>query len=173
MPQKGPEPVSVPRPISRARKVGDWLESPYLRRIVLRVAYERGLPPQDVPELMQEVRIALWRSGLESQVNATWLFHTATHKAQDLLRRTRGLAMKASFSTDFCLQRGRSDPELLRLLRARAALLPPPMREFYLLRYLAGLSERQMGERLGICRGSIRGMERRCLKMLKGRRVGL
>jgi RNA polymerase sigma factor (sigma-70 family) len=148
--------------------VSEWLESPYLEHVAARVAYQFGLPSQEVPELLQELRIALWKAGSSTPVNPTWILHTAQHKGSDLLRTRRERGREISFSGDSSIPSPR-DPELLRLLRARAAVLPPRLKEFYFLRYRAGLSERQIADRLGLCRGSVRCLERRCVKSVKGR----
>lgn len=133
--------------------VSEWLESPYLAHVAARVAYQCDLPSQEIPELLQELRIALWKAGSSTAVNATWIFHTAQHKGKDLLRMMRVRAREVSFSREPSISANRHDPELLRLLRARAAMLPPRLKEFYFLRYRAGLSERQIADRLGLCRG--------------------
>jgi DNA-directed RNA polymerase specialized sigma24 family protein len=62
-----------------------------------------------------------------------------------------------------------TDPDLIHLLRARAALLPRRLHDFYLLRYEEGLSQREIAKRLGLCRGSVRCLDRRCFRMMKGR----
>jgi DNA-directed RNA polymerase specialized sigma24 family protein len=148
--------------------VSAWLESPYLEHVAARVAYQFGLPSQEVPELLQELRIALWKAGSSTPVNTTWILHTAQHKGSDVLRR-RQRAREISFSGDCSIPSNPRDPELLRLLRARAAVLPPPLKEFYFLRYRAGLSERQIADRLGLCRGSVRWLERRFVRSVGGR----
>lgn len=64
------------------------------------------------------------------------------------------------------------DPDLLRLLRVRAARLPAGLAQFYHLRIEEGLSQREISERLGLCRGSVRLMECRFVRMMKGRVPG-
>jgi RNA polymerase sigma factor (sigma-70 family) len=149
--------------------VSEWLDSPYLEHVAARVAYRFGLSSQEVPELLQELRIALWKAGPSTAVNPTWILHTAQHKGSDLLRTRRNRAREISFSRDCSIPTNPRDPELLRLLRARADVLPPRLKEFYFLRYRAGLSERQIADRLGLCRGSVRWLERRCVRSVGGR----
>jgi RNA polymerase sigma factor (sigma-70 family) len=149
--------------------VSEWLDSPYLEHIASRVAYRFGLRSQEVPELLQELRIALWKAGSSTPVNPTWILHTAQHKGSDLLRTRRARAREISFSGDSSIPPNPRDPELLRLLRARVDVLPPRLKEFYFLRYRAGLSERQIADRLGLCRGSVRHLERRCVRSVGGR----
>ena len=147
--------------------VSEWLESPYLEHVAARVAYRFGLPSQEIPELLQELRIALWKAGSSTPVNPTWILHTAQHKGSDLLRTRRSRAREISFSGDSAIPNPR-DPELLRLLRARVDVLPPRLKEFYFLRYRVGLSERQIADRLGLCRGSVRHLDRRCVRSVGG-----
>jgi RNA polymerase sigma factor (sigma-70 family) len=154
------------------RTVGEWLESPYLPRLASRVAGRYGLPAQDASDLLQELCLALWKTGPDLVVNLTWVIHTANHKALDLLKVKRRLGFERFDSTDGLSQAPSVDPGLRHLLRARAARLPKSLRDFYLLRYEEGLSQREIAARLGLCRGSVRCLDRRCLRMMKGRLTG-
>lgn len=160
----------VTSPVSRYSEVSfavsDWLESPYLQRLTSRVAYQYRLRPEEVPDLLQEVRIALWKAGPDLQVNVTWIFHTVQHKAIDLVRRGRQLAERDLQWTEVGFAPTGVDSELLHLLRARAALLPDRLRGFYALRYEQGLSQREVAEKLGLCRGSIRWLDQQCQQRL-------
>jgi RNA polymerase sigma factor (sigma-70 family) len=158
-------------PSGNAQTVREWFESPYLARLAARVAAQYGVPPADIPDLLQELRLALWRAGPDLMVNVTWILHTANHKAIDLLRRRRRAAEESCTSVGIPSSRSSGDPSLLHLLRARAALLPGDLRDFYLLRYEEGLSQREIANRLGLCRGSVRCLDRRCFRMMKGRLV--
>ncbi len=151
-------------------RVTEWLESPYLSRLASRVAYQYGLPSQDVPDLLQEVRLALWLAGPETDVNATWVFHTANHKAVDaLVRRRRRIVEEAKASSSGTLSRENRGSDLRHLLRSRATRLPEGLRRFYVLRYQEGLSQREIARRLGCCRSSVRWLDHQCLRMMKGR----
>ena len=152
-----------------ARTVSEWLDSPYLARVAFRVAVQYGVPAQDRPDLLQELRLALWKAGPDLAVNVTWVFHTANHKAIDLLKRRLHLGEEELKSAERLPKRNDTDPSLRCLLRARAALLPGRLYDFYLLRYEEGMSQREIAARLGMCRGSVRCLDRRCLKMMKGR----
>jgi RNA polymerase sigma factor (sigma-70 family) len=149
--------------------VAEWLESPHLQRVASRVGYQYGLPSQDISDLFQELRLGIWKAGPASMVNVTWVFHTASHKAVDFLKRRVRYQEKALTSIETRQQPSGADPSLLPLLRARVALLPRNLRIFYVLRYEQGLSQRELAQRLGMCRGSIRCLDRRCLRILKGR----
>jgi RNA polymerase sigma factor (sigma-70 family) len=145
-----------------------WIKSPYLRRVACRVASLHGISSLDVPDIQQELCVALWMAGPSTVVNATWLFRTASHKAIDIVRFRIRVAEETLPSAEKVTSPG-VDTSLLLLLRARAALLPRQLHEFYVLRYEEGLSQREIATRLGLGRGSIRCLERRCLRMLKGR----
>jgi RNA polymerase sigma factor (sigma-70 family) len=139
----------------------EWLESTRLPPIARRVASGHALSPDELPDLLQEIRIALWQAGMEHPINATWVFRTASHKAIDLRREKLTHPDNLELTED--LARESLDQELVNLLRARAAGLSQSLREFYELRYEEGLSQRVIGKRMGLCRSSIRLLERRCL----------
>jgi DNA-directed RNA polymerase specialized sigma24 family protein len=155
-------------PPTRNLSVTEWLESPYLARVASRVAYQHGLPSQDTPDLLQDLRLALWKAGPDLLVNFAWVFHTANHKAVDLVKRRIRLAREtADWASDPSPPCG-VDPALVHLLHARAALLPKRLHDFYLLRYEEGLTQREIAKRLGLCRHSVRCLDRKCLRMVKG-----
>jgi DNA-directed RNA polymerase specialized sigma24 family protein len=136
------------------------------------VAALHRLPASDVPDLLQEISLALLRAGRGTLVNSTWLFRTASHKAVDIFRSRIHMAEVALDSVrepDMSLN---PDPDLLRLLRVRAARLPAGLAHFYHLRIEEGLTQREISERLGLCRGSVRLMERRFVRIMKGRMPG-
>lgn len=137
----------------------EWLESPRLDSIARYVASRKALAPDDLPDLLQEIRIALWRAGMDRPVNATWIFHTAEHKAIDIWKQSH--AVDGDPRTPDPAGTG-GDPELVHLVRARAASLRGSLREFCDLRYEQGLSERLIAERLNVSRSSVRWMEHRC-----------
>jgi RNA polymerase sigma factor (sigma-70 family) len=139
----------------------EWLESSRLPSIARHVASAHAISTADVPDLLQELRIALWQAGLDRPINATWVFRTASHKAIDLVRQNCTKSDPVELTEDLATET--LDPELVNLLRARAARLSRSLREFYELRYGEGLSQRVVGKRMGLCRSSIRLLERRCL----------
>ena len=107
--------------------------------------------------------------GQQLLVNSAWIFHTANHKAADLVQRNIRLARETSVLPEDPPPRCGADPALAHLLHARAALLPGLLHDFYLLRYEEGLSQREIAKRMGVSRGSVRCLDRRCLRMVKGR----
>ena len=146
----------------------EWLESPYLHRAAVRVAHQYGLAANDVADLLQELRIALWEAGPEVRVGAAWVFRVASHKAVDLLRRTLQSRRRERAFAHMAAP-AEHDQELDHLLRARVDRLPARLREFYELHYLQGRSEREIAQRLGLCRSSVRWLDRSCRRSVAGR----
>ncbi len=169
LPGSGAEDARGSRSPSEPLSVLEWLASPCLARVASRVAYQYGLPSQDTPDLLQDLRLALWKAGPNLVVNLAWVFHTANHKAVDLLKRRIRLAREISDWPENPSPPGGVDPALVHLLHARAARLPKRLYDFYLLRYEEGLSQREIAKRLNLCRSSVRCLDRRCLRMVKGR----
>ena len=116
-------------------------------------------------DLVQEVRLVLLQINPSRDLNATWIFQTATHKAADMVRRRirsaagEGVAAGSTAAVE-------QSAELLHLLHAKAALLPPRLKAFYDLRYGEGLSQRDVAQRMGACRASVRWLERQCLRRI-------
>jgi DNA-directed RNA polymerase specialized sigma24 family protein len=144
----------------------EWLDSSYLSHVAHRVGYCYGIDKADLPDLEQEVRIALWQAGPGRTFNATWVFQTTIHKALDLLKVRRRLPRPSLGSSRYAS----ADAELGHLLSARVSQLPRQLRMFLRLRFEEGLSEREISTRMRICRGSVRWMERRCVRLLGGPR---
>jgi RNA polymerase sigma factor (sigma-70 family) len=145
----------------------EWLESPYLSRVAARIAHQYGLGADDVPDLLQEIRIALWSMGPETLVGAAWVFQVASHKASDFLRR-QVRARHRDRLVAGSRERPTHDVELQHLLRARVARLPTRLREFYELHYRQGLSEREIAQRLSLCRSSVRWLDQCCRRQITG-----
>src|SRR5262249_47387243 len=156
--------VAAGTPPSQSTVV-EWLDSPYLSRVASRVAYEYGLPSQEVSDLFQELRLALWLAGPETTVNATWVYRTPYHKTSDAAARSR----RAMREEGPAAAGARRDPDLSHLLRSRASQLPGRLRLFYALRYREGLSQREIASRMGLCRSSVRWLDAQCMKRMKGR----
>jgi RNA polymerase sigma factor (sigma-70 family) len=144
----------------------EWLSSPYLERLAGRVGHQYGLGTEDVQDVIQEVRIALWRVSAATRLGPGWIRRVAARKAADCVRRrirAREQARVASAEKPPV-----RDGELDRLLHSRATSLPPRLRQFYDLHYRLGLTEREMARRLGICRASVRWLDRACRNFLIG-----
>ena len=145
----------------------EWLDSPYLRRVAVRVAHQYGLQTEEVSDLLQETRIAIWKAGPATCVTAAWIFGTASHKAADLLRMRIRRQTQERKAFGSLLPPLSTNSELEHLLHARADLLPGRLRGFYRLKYELGLSEREIASRWGICRASVRWLERCCRRALR------
>lgn len=150
--------------------VTEWLESPYLRRVAYRVAYTYNLSADDVADLCQELCLALCKAGPQRMVNATWIFHTANHRAIELFNLQRRAGhLAAAAAAEGMRSSTSSDPEKMLLVRAMADRLPHPLRRFYRLRFQEGYTQRELMQRVHLTRGSVRGLEKECLRKL-GRR---
>lgn len=148
----------------------EWLESPYLGRVAARAARQHGLQEDDLPELLQDLRIAVWQAGDRAPVTAAWIFGVASHKAVDMVRlKTR--AHRNDQDLAAISSRSGRDLELDHLLRARVDSLPERLRQFYDLHYAQGLSEREIARSLGVCRASVRWLDKCCRRFVAGRGV--
>jgi RNA polymerase sigma factor (sigma-70 family) len=144
--------------------VNEWLDSPYLSRAARRVAWQYGLSAEDSSDLLQELSLALWKAGPDTRINATWIFHTAAHKAIDILRQRRAASLPIDDNVSTAPER---QAELLHLLHARVDGLPKHLREFYALRFEQGLSQRETAAELGLLRGSVRCLDRKCIRQIR------
>lgn len=160
-------PVRKPLADSDGSSVVEWMESPYLIRAGGRVANQYGLRPDELTELVQELRIALWQARPGIQVSAAWIFRVAQHKAVDILRE-RARAQRNEAALAATMRQPQHDFELDCLLHARAQALPERLRQFYKLRYELGLSEREIARSLGVCRASVRWLDRSCRLYVTG-----
>lgn len=144
---------------------GNWLASPVLDRLVARVAIQYGLTPDDLPDLMQETRIALWEHGLDRPVSASLVLRIASNKAIDLIRRRVRRRARDRVAALVALPR-EEDAELRHLLNVRVEALPDRLHHFYELHYNQGLSERETARALGICRASVRWLDRQFRRLM-------
>ena len=151
-------------------RIGEWLESPYLGRVAARVAQRYGVAPQEVPDLLQELRLALWKAGSSQLVSIGWVFQTANHKAIDWLKRRRRRAEVGLDAHTLPERVCSPDPALRCLLHSQTSRLPYTLRRFYTLRYELGLSQRDVAQALGLGRSSVRSLDRRCLRLIGVRR---
>jgi RNA polymerase sigma factor (sigma-70 family) len=148
------------------QRIGEWLDSPYLGRVAARVAQRYGVAAQDVPDLLQELRLALWKAESSQLVSIGWVFQTANHKAIDWLKRRRRRA-EVGLDAHALPERVCSpDPALRCLLHSQTSRLPYTLRRFYALRYEQGLSQREMARALGLGRSSVRSLDRRCRRLI-------
>jgi RNA polymerase sigma factor (sigma-70 family) len=155
------------------RPVGDWLAPgclPYLRNVAQRVAYTYNVSQSDVPDLLQELCLALWKAGPDRVVNATWIFHTANHLAIEILRRARRSdRLSAAFGTGAADHGFQDRQEAALLMHARVGTFPPRLRRFCELRFEQGYTQRELMNATNLTRGTVREIEKRCLRRLAGR----
>jgi RNA polymerase sigma factor (sigma-70 family) len=156
--------------VSRGGPIGspttaEWLESPLLEQTAAQAARQYGLEANSLPDLVQEVRIALWEAGLDVHVGAAWVRCVARNKAVDLVRiRLRSRAHDQALAA--VLARAGPNLELEHLVRAKAATLPSKLLEIFDLHYQQGFSEREIARRLGICRASVRWLDGQCRRLV-------
>jgi len=154
---------------SRTLSVAEWLNSPHLRRIVNHVALRHGVQSQDAPDIFQDVCISLIHKGMDSCVNAAFVFKTVASRIIDNYRRagpgTEDVCTPGRLDTEVSVSQT-DDRELTLLVRSKATLLPGRLRTFYILRYRMGLKQGELASRLGLSRGAVRHLERRCLMLL-------
>ncbi len=74
------------------------------RTLVTSIGVRRGLLAADLDEVLQDVRIRLWRAGEAGKVldelGSSYLYHVATTAALDLLRRRRAVATRWTEDVD-------------------------------------------------------------------------
>ncbi|MDQ6893996.1 MAG: sigma-70 family RNA polymerase sigma factor [Acidobacteriota bacterium] len=134
-----------------------WPESTLLPRIVARAVFAFRLGREDAADLLQDVRVAVLDESPVEILSAGWIFLVAHNKAVDILRaRYRERAIAEGLPSDASY----FEEEIVCLVRAQVSLLPAEQREFYELRYRRGMTEREVAERLGICRASVRYRDR-------------
>jgi len=168
-PAKGISRKLVDWPNGATTRVGDWLESPYVPRLVARVAAQYHLLAADVPDLLQEVLIALWKSDPNLVVAGGWLHRLAGFKAVDIIRKRHHEAPSSGCAWG-AVRESASGAEAVHLLHARIAHLPARMQKFWRLRYEAGLTQEEAAVRFGVSRTAIRWLDSQLLKSLGARK---
>jgi RNA polymerase sigma factor (sigma-70 family) len=142
-----------------------WLEAPGLGELVGRIATRYHVAPADVQDLVQETRIALWKLGPELQVSSAWVIRTATNKVVDHVRSMLRARRREQTFARLTLS-GSRDPDLEHLLRTQVAAMPSRLRTFYELYYVLGMSEREVAREVGMCRASVRWLDRCCRRAI-------
>jgi RNA polymerase sigma factor (sigma-70 family) len=134
--------------------------------VVSSEARRLGLAAQEVPDLVQEVSLALWSAGPDRLISTAWVVQTARHKVIDLLRK-KTVHREEPLKNPRMLRDGReSVPERPHYLPCAVCRLPEPLHRFFRLRFEEGLTQVEIGVRLGLARGAVRWLERCCLKAL-------
>jgi RNA polymerase sigma factor (sigma-70 family) len=74
-------------------------------RLLRHVALRHGLPPEDVAEVVQEVRVRLWRARPTREtietLGVSYIYRTAMSAALEVVRRKRGSGPVVSMSDDW------------------------------------------------------------------------
>ena len=157
--------VVGPRPLLAQ----DWLVWPDLNRIVALIAARHRVNPDDIPDLVQEVRLTIWRAGENRAINATWIFKVVASRVLDQVR-----AQASNRSFEFTVafedlpESSRDNAELAHLLKARLSRLPRTLRRFCDLRFAKDISQREIAREMHLSRGSVRWLERCSRRELTG-----
>ena len=147
----------------------DWLVWQDLNRVVARIASRHHVSPDDIPDLVQEVRLTIWKAGENRAVNATWIFKVVASRVVDYVRaRARNRSFEFACVPENLPDSSRDDTELAHLFRARLCRLPQRVQHFCDLRFGQDLSQREIAREMHISRSSVRWIERRCRRELTG-----
>jgi RNA polymerase sigma-70 factor (ECF subfamily) len=144
------------------------------------VGWRHRLSDADIDEVMQEVRIRLWRTKPTSEqiagVGSSYVYRTAVSAALDLMRRRRTLRVGLAESIDDAdLAAPTPDPhastEALELSEqvARAVETIPATRRPVVRMYLAGYPREEIADLLGWSEAKTRNLLYRGLADLRGR----
>lgn len=150
--------------------------------MVRQVGLRHRLAESDLDEVMQDVRIRLWRSQRESeqvgQVSASYVYRTAMSAAVDLLRRRRTCRSDVSVPIDEHAERlpaHARDPELdlahaeLAAQVSQAIDTISPNRRPVVRMYLAGYPREEIATLLGWSEAKTRNLLYRGLDDLRAR----
>jgi DNA-directed RNA polymerase specialized sigma24 family protein len=91
---------------------------------------------------------------------------TARHKVIDFLRKRTVHGEEPLKNPRELRDGGDAVPERRHYLPCAVCRLPRPLRRFFRLRFEEGLTQVEIGIRLGLARGAVRWLERCCLKAL-------
>ncbi len=154
---------------SRPLLAQDWLVWPDLDRIVALIATRYRVNPDDIPDLVQEVRLTIWKAGENRAVNATWIFKVVASRILDHVRaQARNCSFEFTGVPEDLPESSCDGAELVHLLRARLSRLPRTLRRFCDLRFAKDLSQREIAREMHLSRSSVRWLERRSRRELTG-----
>lgn len=149
-------------------------------RMVRAVGHDHGLSEDDVDELMQEVRIRLWRAQATTEKiagsPASYVYRTAASAALDLIRRRRSrredhvdlarLSAEAARTAERAPDRALEGSELLEALTQTIADLSDSRRPVVRM-YLVGYSRQEIADLLGWSEAKTRNLLYRGLDDLR------
>ena len=153
--------------------------------MVRRVAWRHRLSDADVDEVMQEVRIRIWKAGGGAEVQSesfvqsptSYVYKTAVSAAIDLIRRQRSTRARNTISlegdapvldTAPTAQADLESEELAQRV-ARAVETIPPTRRPAVRMYLAGYSREEIADLMGWTEAKTRNLVYRGLEDLRHR----
>lgn len=149
-------------------------------RMVRRVGFDHGLTEADVEEVVQEVRIRIWkaRADVVGQLQAAYVHRTAVSAALDFIRRRRSesrfggtdLVEDVSVGSDQSLdaQRGLEIAELEASVAQMVETLAPSRRPVVRM-YLQGYAREEIAELLGWSEAKTRNLLYRGLADLRSK----
>ncbi len=173
-----PESALVSRAVLRDREAFGQLYSLYFDRIFRYVWLKVG-NITDAEDLTAVVFLSAWRgidhfSPKHETSFAGWLFRLAHNAVVDRYRRAQDSIPLDSVAVEPLNGREDSDPEAeierrLTLAELRQALytLTEEQREVVQLRFIEGLSAREVGDIMGKQEGTVRGMQYRAIEALR------
>lgn len=141
-------------------------------------AYKKLGDPEEVKDVLQDLFINLWnkRADIPVAVNLSAYLYTATrnrvlnlisHKAVEhkYISSLQQYIQEGTFTTDLTIQ----EKELAALIQKEIDLLPPKMREVFLLSRSAYLTHQEIAEQLSISEQTVAKQVTNALKILRVR----
>ena len=134
----------------------------------------RFVGTDEAEDVLQRTFLDVWRSADKFRGGerfSTWLFTIAHHRAVDTLRSRRPVVVDVDDVRDLVGEDGRETvARYADAADVRAGLerLPEHEREVLLLAYFAGLSQREIAERLDVPIGTVKARAARGTRRLRG-----
>lgn len=145
--------------------------------LLLNFVYKKINDREAAKDILQDVFVQLWnyRTGLNVVSLASYLFTMAVNKIRDGYKhqviheahivKLQHLIEEETDGTDHLIR----EKDIARLIKMEIAALPDKMREVFLLRKDAFMSNKEIAEKLGISEQTVETHMKRALKTLKGR----
>lgn len=149
------------------------------RRMIVAIGHRHGLPDPDVDEVMQEVRIRLWRArgepGAIAELGSSYVYKAAVSAALDILRRRRAARTGVEAVTEVSATLASSDTGPVRDVVAHdledqvffAVDRLPDARRAVVRMYLAGYDRGEISAALGWNDSRVRNLLHRGLVDLR------